>query len=441
MAEPTLVISHPMTAPQREFMLSPSRFTTLSGGYGSGKSWALRLKSLYRACQNPGMPGMIVASDYGRLSRDVLPGFFELCDEHEISREWLRQPMPGLPARALLLGQGWLDSIVYFGSMDAPEAIKGANLAWITCEEITLFPRNLPGKDEPTWGVLISRLRIPGATNTIDGSGTPEGKNSWTCDPGRFETAPDSPEQVAAWLRDYRVIRAGTASNPFVADTYMADLRNTLDPIQQREKIDGMPAAGGGGQCYYAFDRARNVRRVRYSRLCGEIVIAQDYNVDPACALLCQFARGFLFVFDEVVLPNSNTPAMARELARRVKALGSRPDECVVFPDAAGRARQTSGTSDHAIMRQHGFTRLRFNRSGNPPVIDRVNSVNGALYHGRVLIDPSCVTIIRDLSQVASGPDGCPIKTTRALTHTSDALGYVVMRLLPIRRLTQQEVA
>jgi hypothetical protein len=423
----------PLSPPQKEFLLSPAKYTFMSGGFGSGKSHALAEKIIYRCVQNPGLRGQIIASDYSRLSRDVLPKLYELLDGHEIDHKWVPSAVPGTPSRELLIGEGFIDSRLLIGSCDQPDGLKGPSLAFIACEEASLLPRYVPGKAESVWAILVSRLRVPGGTLTIDLSGTPEGTANWTTD--LWERAPDDASLVPGWRRDYRLIRASSWSNPCNPPGYVQSMIDAMDPTQRIEKIEGRPAAGIGGQCYYGFDVSRNVARLGYDPLRGPIVVAQDFNVDPACSLLCQFWNGTLLVFAEIVLQDSNTPEMARTLVSKVKGHGRQPGDCDVYPDAAGRSRQTSGTTDHAIMRAHGFTRLKFNHEGNPPVTDRINDVNGALYHGRVKIDPGCKMLIRDLTQVVRGPDGSIVKSKKHLTHLSDCLGYAISKLLPIRKV------
>jgi hypothetical protein len=376
---------------------------------------------------------MIVASDFPRLSRDVIPGLLEWLDRFEIDVEWIKPSVPGAHSRAMLLGKGWLNSIIHVGSADSPDSLKGPNLGWLAVEEATLLPRFIPGRQEPLWVVLFSRLRVPGASNTADLSGTPEGRQCWICDPGRFETAPTDIRQMAAWQRDYRVIRASTGSNVFLPSTYEQDLRNSLDPSQVREKIDGYSSARVGGSAYYAFDRTKNVVRIKYDPLRGEIRVGLDFNINPMSAILAQFHAGKILVFDEISLPDSNTPAMARELIRRLEALHLRPAAVEVYPDASGRARQTCGDSDFNVLRSAGFTRIK-SPPANGRVRDRLLAVNGALYHLRLLIDPRCAGLIRDLVNVTVDAAGEIVKTKANLTHLSDALGYPAVRLLPVRR-------
>ena len=428
-----------VTPPQAQFIASDARYTLLSGGYGSGKSVALADKTIWRCIQNRGLAGMVLASDYGRLSRDFLPKLFERLDLYGIKFRWKRQALRGLISRTLLIGPGVLDTTLLLGSAAYPDSVKGPTLAFITIEEATLLPRLVPGKSERFWGVIISRLRaLEGdgtgtPTLTVDMSGTPEGVGGWTCDEGMFERAPGDPKKLDAWMRDYRLIRASSWTNTFLPDGFVKAMVDSLDPRQAREKIDGFPAAGVGGAAYYSFEIARNVRRVQYDRFKGPVIVGWDINVNPMTCSLMQMHKGVIGVFDEISLHDSNTPAMCFALIRRLNALGLKPQDAIVYPDASGRARTSMGVSDFRIMRAAGFVTLKFELSGNPRVRDRLAALNGALYHARLIIDPGCRGIIRDMLNVAVDDDGHIKKTNPDLTHFSDGLGYAVEKLIPIR--------
>jgi len=113
----------------------------------------------------------------------------------------------------------------------------------------------------------------------------------------------------------------------------------------------------------------------------------------------------------------------------------------LVFGDAAGAARSTSGRSDYAIVRAF-FPRaaLRVGAS-NPPRRDRYNAVNLALRDARgrvrLRVHPRCTHLIDDLEQCVYQPGSSMPDTANPLRgHISDALGYLVARVMPAGRAT-----
>jgi hypothetical protein len=144
------------------------------------------------------------------------------------------------------------------------------------------------------------------------------------------------------------------------------------------------------------------------------------------------------------VLSDSNTLEACEMFVERMQALQpAGPVEVKIYGDAAGEARSTAGKSDYQIIREFFRTAPRFRtsihvRSANPPLRDRVNTVNSLLCSSqrqrRVSIDPRCLRLIRDLERVvwkadAHGNLGAQIdKSDPELTHVSDALGYLIER-------------
>ena len=111
----------------------------------------------------------------------------------------------------------------------------------------------------------------------------------------------------------------------------------------------------------------------------------------------------------------------------------------LVYGDAAGAARSTSGKSDYAIIRQ-AFPEARLCVPGaNPQRRDRYNAVNVALRDNagrvRLRIHPRCRRLIEDLERVVyQGRTGAPDTSDPLLGHISDALGYLVARVMPAGR-------
>jgi hypothetical protein len=79
-------------------------------------------------------------------------------------------------------------------------------------------------------------------------------------------------------------------------------------------------------------------------------------------------------------------------------------------------------------------------------VRDRINCVNSRLRNtleeNRLFIDPCCRELVKDLEQVAWATDSTGSvlpeldKSDRARTHSSDALGYYIAQLFPLKPLS-----
>jgi hypothetical protein len=149
-----------------------------------------------------------------------------------------------------------------------------------------------------------------------------------------------------------------------------------------------------------------------------------------------------LRIMDELWLSNSNTAEACGEFCNRILPyLDRNPNLTVkIYGDASGSARQTAAgpgaKSDWEIVRREmkrmGIQASFHYKSSNPGVKNRVAAVNSLLKSTsgeiRILIDPKCKKLIKDLEQVAWKPGTALIEKEKnpELTHISDALGYLV---------------
>lgn len=426
------------TDAQEDFLYRTEPYVLGSGGYASGKSSILAVSCGMYCMLNPGLDGMLVADTYGRLYRDFLPKLAKVLDDSGI--EYTDIPARGgkkIPG--WLIGPGNVDHRLLFASAKNPASLKGPTASHIHIEEATLLPPHIPGLDEPTFTILTSRLRATaqGFTphNVIRASGTPESVGNWTMQPGVFWRPPVSRDAHEEWRRDFKVVTMSTWDAEhagFIPRGFTQKQINLMTPDQVSEKILGIPKAGGAGRAYPEFVYERNVADVRFDRLLGDVWVGLDFNVNPMTACLAQNNRGVTQVFDEINLPHSTTFAMAREIIRRMAALRVPLDRVRVFPDASGRARRTSGESDFKVLKSCGLRWLTYPKSGNPPVSTRLNTVNAALYHRKLLVAPKCVGVIEDFEMTGVDSNGDLIKGP-GRTHHTDGVGYIEIHVHPIR--------
>ena len=95
-----------------------------------------------------------------------------------------------------------------------------------------------------------------------------------------------------------------------------------------------------------------------------------------------------------------------------------------IIPDSTGKARKTSSQkSDHQILKDAGFT---LDVTTNPPIRDRQNALNRMFNLKKIVIDPSCTNLIKELETLASRDKEGEV------AHISVALGYVIHKLFPV---------
>lgn len=248
--------------------------------------------------------------------------------------------------------------------------------------------------------------------------GTPKGYNHFH---DLYRYAQDT-DEWGAW-------QFTTADGSRVAREEIAAARRDMGEREFRQEFMATFEALAG-RVYSNFDRDDNVRDLQDNG--GTLYVGMDFNVDPMTAVIAVKAADQLHILDEIEMGDSNTELMAGEIKRRFKQR-----DIVVYPDPSGRARKTSapvGRTDFAILSNSGFD-VRAPRHA-APVVDRINTVQAALKSAegtqRLFVDRRCKNVIRaldGLTYINNQPD-----KSGGLDHITDALGYLVMGELPLRR-------
>ncbi len=214
-----------------------------------------------------------------------------------------------------------------------------------------------------------------------------------------------------------------------IDDDYMAGILDQMPERERRRFRDGEFLDDSSGAIYHGFQRAKHVAKVERIHDVP-LTFGMDFNVSPFTAVVCQIVNGKLFVLDEFYVNNSHTEQMAGLITEKFG------NGWTIIPDATGKALKTSaaGLSDHAILRNHGFVIPRVN---NPFRMDRYNAVNKMFEDERIVIDPKCVKLIKDLEQVSfKEGTNLPEEKDLTLTHISDALGYLIHWAFPIVKIS-----
>lgn len=208
-----------------------------------------------------------------------------------------------------------------------------------------------------------------------------------------------------------------------------ADYIELLEQLPEKERkrfLEGEFTDDSNTAIYYAFDREKNVKKIERDKK-QYIWVGMDFNINPMTAVVCQSYNDKIYVLDEFFIMSSDTAEMGEEIIKKY-GRGLR-----VVPDSTGKRKQTSssGWSDHEILRSLGFVVVS---SNNPFRIDRYNTVNNLLEKERIIINPRCVKLIKDLEQVSYKEGSSLPETSKdsTLTHISDALGYLCWYHYPI---------
>jgi hypothetical protein len=399
---------------QQAFLDCAARFKGFSGPVGSGKSMALCFAAFRLATENPGCQGLLGAPTY-RMMRDVTQvAFLRLLDENNIPYAFCKSDN--------LIRLEALDAEILLRSLDDPERLRGTNLAWFGIDELTFTT-------EEGWTRLEARLRDPRAKRLCGfGVWTPNGPD-WVY--RRFIQSP---------VEGYECIRATPFENRYVLGAnpdFYKRLEHSYDARFYRQEVLGEYLNITQGRVYESFDRERNLQAAQFDTR-KPLYWSLDFNVSPLCSVLAQKDDDTTYVLDEICLENATVADAVEALHNKI---GAAPAGLVVTGDASGRQRSVTALGDtytelRKSLATSGFQNVTFRvPMSNPAVMKRVKLVNAYLQNAygqtRLLLDPGCRELMKDLEEVVFKPDEGVIDKARdpKRTHISDALGYLIWEL------------
>lgn len=217
----------------------------------------------------------------------------------------------------------------------------------------------------------------------------------------------------------------------------LAYARTHMDPKDFREQFEAVFETAGGG-IFYAFDREYNMRPCAYDPKLP-IIVGSDFNVDPMAWVLGHQYENRIEWFDEIWKRNTNT---AESLTVLYERYNTHRGGFEFYGDATSDARKTSASeSDY----QQIYNDLRFKQlgrtihypKGNPPVADRFAACNAMFLTAegrrRMFIDSRCKYLIVDLEARYYKVGTTEPADKGDLGHMTDAMGYPVYRMFPIK--------
>ncbi len=159
-----------------------------------------------------------------------------------------------------------------------------------------------------------------------------------------------------------------------------------------------------------------------------------DFNVNHMSAAVGVRRYGKLYILEEIS-DLRDTPAMIEEIQNRYDN-GLRSIH--IYPDASGRASKSvdASKSDIGLLRDAGF-RVSAPKK-NPPVRNRIVSMNTMLLNARggrhlYINTTNCPTLTSNMLEQSYDKNGNPMKSGN-VDHLNDAASYLCYRLFGIDR-------
>jgi len=420
-----------LNRPQAQFLADQRKFKAFVGGFGSGKTWVGCSDLAKHFMEFPRVPAGYFAQSYPGI-RDI---FYPTVEEALFPWGFSVKIKTSDKEVEVYSGRRFYGTIIC-RSMDRPETIIGFKIGKALVDEIDVLNTD---KAKTAWRKIIARMRFVAANlqNGISVTTTPEGfKFVYQ----QFSQQVLEKPELAAM---YGLVQASTYENEanLPAD-YIPSLLASYPEQLIAAYINGQFVNLKTGSVYVAYDRILNGCHDTLQPK-EPLYIGMDFNVGKMAAIVHVKRDGLPRAVDEVV-NGYDTPDMIRRLKERYWSFEDglyRPTCTIsVYPDASGNSRKSVNASetDLALLRGAGFKVVV--DGSNPPVKDRINSMNGMFCNAkkerRYLVNQAmCPTYSAALEQQAWADNGEPDKTT-GHDHYCDAAGYLIYKDYPIIKRT-----
>ena len=374
----------------------PNRFRILSGGRRLGKSY-LAMNEMAKFARFPNQRILAVAPTYKQCKNiwwNDLKGML-------IEKNWAKKINESELQITLVNG-----STITLRSSENYDALRGAKYNFIVLDECADM------KPDVWFQVLRPTLSDTGGHALFISS--PKGRN-WF-----YELWCEGEKE------NYSSYQFTTLDGGFVPPEEVEQARLDLDSRTFEQEYESQ-FVSYSGVIYYAFSE-HNVKA--YPGILDKddvLHVGCDFNIDPMSATVSIIKNDVAWVIDEIEIYGSNTNELVQEIRARYHH-----NRIIAYPDSSGIKRTTnSGISDHQILQNAGFKLMV--QPGNPPVIDRIASVNKAFEQNKLFIDPKCRSVKNCLIK-HTYKEGSRIPTKdQGHDHMNDALGYFVYQHYAIR--------
>lgn len=397
----------PLTEPQENFVFSESKYPAIVGGLGSGKSKGGTMRLVIKMLSDPGSNGAYYMPTYDLIKLRAMPGI-----EQDLEQLGIGYSLNKSDYSIQMHGYG----NIILRSYDRPERIIAYETAHSIVDEIDTLAKD---KAALVWRKVTERNRQKRSTvNTIGAVTTPDqGFNGFVYSKWGKNLQPG-----------YELIKAPTASNPYLPDDYIEQIRSNYDPILAELYINGEFVSLNKNKVYHFFNRSQHHTNRVITDKDKFLHVGLDFNIGGTCATMWIIEDNKPVAVDE--FSSHDTYDFINNLNKY------EGKTIIVYPDASGRSGSTNATlSDIGLIEQAGYQVDA--PQANPAVRDRINAVNALLSHDRILINTDkCENLTHAMETQGYTVKGDPEKYDQhpAIDDWLDASGYFLNRKYPVSK-------
>lgn len=382
---------------QQEFIKSKKLHTAIVGGYQSGKSLAGTTKVLTKLLQHPGVPCAYYLPTYGLITDMLVPKFKSLFETVGIPYDY-NQKYSRFTTK---YGEVWMRS------MHDPDKIISYSVGYSIADEIDVMAT---AKAKIAVGRIVARNSYKtSGTNSIDFVSTPEGFGFMY---NMFWKDKDNPNK--------QLLKLSTMDNIDNLGTgYVDALKEVYTEEQLKAYLNGVFVNINSGTVYKHFDRHNN-RSNRRVQKTDVLHIGMDFNITNMNAVL-HVIDGIPIAVDEITGAYDTN-----DLCQKIQDKYPK-HSIVIYPDASGSNRSTSGKTDIDIIKSYRFIVRKL--SQNPLVKDRVNTMNVSFLDNQgnrnYLVNTDQCPVYTEALELQAYKKGSPDKDG-GFDHITEAGGYFI---------------
>ncbi|TDO68838.1 terminase family protein [Flavobacterium chryseum] len=381
---------------QAEFIESDFIHTGIVGGFRSGKSQAGAIKTCLKKFKYPGIDVAYYLPTYGLIKDIAYPKFSKLLEDFGCE---------------YVLNKTDHEFITPFGriilrSMDNPDTIIGYEVGYSLIDEADILST---AHMKDVFIKVVARLSVPlpdGMPNCLDFVSTPEGFKFLY---DFFVKKPHAKKKL---------IKAQTKNNPFISESYIETLKMNYTEAQLEAYLEGEFVNLTSGSVYRNFSRITN-HSDRAIKSTDVLHIGMDFNITKMNAVV-HVIDGTKKIAVAEIVNAYDTPEMCGLIKEKFPN-----HSIVIYPDASGDNRKSSGKSDIQILKDNKFVVRKLSK--NPFVKDRVNAVNIGFKPAKgdptYFVNTNTCPVYTEALEQQAYKNGEPDKTT-GFDHINEAGGY-----------------